>query len=77
MDQTVQLPSQFDLIDFHFGRTSPTKSLFIFLNEVNRADEFGGSVNPEKYADFLNEPKIFSRKSPDFLILSAGLDNGQ
>ena len=75
-----ELPSQYDLVDFanFLDELSwPTQNRYlIFLNEVNRADEFGGAVNPEKYADFLNEAiDIFKAKSPDFFILPAGLDN--
>ncbi len=47
----------------------------IIGNEPNHASEWGGSVNPEEYADYLS---AFSKKlkeaSTDFFILPAGLD---
>ncbi|EKD57532.1 MAG: hypothetical protein ACD_57C00243G0002 [uncultured bacterium] len=74
------LPSSFDLVDFanFLGDLKwPVQNRYvIFLNEVNRSDEFGGSLDPEKYADFLDEAiNIFKAKSPDFFLMPAGLDN--
>lgn len=73
-------PNEFDLLDFSNFLNDlkwPTQNRYIiFFNEVNRADEFGGEVNPEKYADNLNLAiDIFKSKSEDFFVLPAGLDN--
>jgi len=73
-------PNNYDLIDFANFLSDlswPTQNRYIIVfNEVNRADEFGGWVNPEKYADILiNAIDIFKKHSEDFFILPAGLDN--
>lgn len=55
----------------------PTKNRFVIIfNEVNRADEWGGEVNPAEYARILDTAvTTFKAKNPDFFIISAGLDN--
>lgn len=55
----------------------PTKNRYIIVfNEVNRANEWGGSVSPGKYAQILHfTASTFKAKNPDFFIISAGLDN--
>jgi len=73
-------PSEFDLLDFANFLDDlkwPIKNRYvIFFNEVNRADEFGGTVNPEKYAESLDLAiDIFKSKSEDFFVMPAGLDN--
>ena len=73
-------PNNFDLVDFaNFlgDLTWPTENRYVIIfNEVNRSDEYGGYVSPEKYADVLNNAiDIFKAKSSDFFILPAGLDN--
>lgn len=73
-------PNNFDLVDFaNFlgDLTWPTENRYVIIfNEVNRSDEFGGYVSPEKYSDTLNNAiDIFKAKSADFFILPAGLDN--
>jgi len=73
-------PDNFDLVDFANFLNDlrwPTENRYIIIfNEVNRADEYGGIVSPENYADILsNAIDIFKSKSPDFFILPAGLDN--
>lgn len=73
-------PNSFDLVDFanFLGDLSwPTVNQYVVIfNEVNRSDEYGGFVSPEKYSDILsNAIDIFKAKSPDFYILPAGLDN--
>ncbi|MBI1872166.1 hypothetical protein HYS10_01975 [Candidatus Collierbacteria bacterium] len=73
-------PGDSDLIDFaNFLNDLPwpiENRYVIIFNEVNRADEFGGVVNPEKYADILsNAIDIFKNRSDKFFILPAGLDN--
>lgn len=73
-------PNDFDLVDFanflNDLRWPVQNRYLIFFNEVNRADEYGGVVSPEDYADLLNKAiDLFKEKSPDFFILPAGLDN--
>lgn len=73
-------PNNFDLVDFANFLNDlrwPTQNRYIIIfNEVNRSDEYGGSVSPEKYANILsNAIDIFKSKSTDFFILPAGLDN--
>lgn len=73
-------PNNYDLIDFANFLSDlswPTQNRYVIIfNEVNRADEFGGWVSPEKYADILiNAINIFKKHSEDFFILPAGLDN--
>lgn len=73
-------PNNFDLVDFANFLTDlkwPIQNRYIIIfNEVNRADEYGGLVSPENYADILsNAVDIFKKKSEDFFILPAGLDN--
>ncbi len=73
-------PNNFDLVDFaNFlgDLTWPIENRYVIIfNEVNRSDEYGGYVSPEKYSDTLNNAiDIFKAKSTDFFILPAGLDN--
>lgn len=73
-------PGNNDLIDFANFLNDlpwPTQNHYVIIfNEVNRADEFGGIVDPEKYADILyNAIDIFKSRSDRFFILPAGLDN--
>ncbi len=73
-------PKSHDLIDFanFLGELQwPTQNRYVVIfNEVNRADEYGGSVSPETYADILiNAVTIFKERSDKFFILPAGLDN--
>lgn len=75
-----QEPNNFDLVDFanFLGDLNwPTTNRYVIIfNEVNRSDEYGGFVSPEKYADILNNAiDIFKAKSADFFLLPAGLDN--
>ena len=55
----------------------PTKNRYIVVyNEVNRADEWGGTPDPAGYAQILDYAvQIFKARSSDFFIISAGLDN--
>ena len=55
----------------------PLKNRYVIIfNEVNRANEFGGSISPERYTDILSQAvKIFKEKSDKFFILPAALDN--
>lgn len=73
-------PSPDDVLDFANFLNSldwPTKNRYISVfNEVNRADEWGGAVNPEEYAQLLSyATTVFKSKNEDFFIISAGLDN--
>ena len=73
-------PNNFDLIDFanFLGDLKwPTANRYVVIfNEVNRSDEYGGYVKPEKYADILaNASDIFKNVSSDFFILPSALDN--
>jgi hypothetical protein len=54
----------------------PTKNRYIQVyNEVNRASEWGGAVDPEGYAAELKKTRDFLKeKSPDFFVLGAPLD---
>ena len=72
------LPS--DIMDFANFLDSldwPVKNRYIIIyNEVNRGDEWGGQANPQEYANLLSfAVTVFKSKSPDFFIISAGLDN--
>lgn len=45
-------------------------------NEVNLGKEWGGTANPEEYADYLSEfAKKLKRESSDFFIMPAALDS--
>jgi hypothetical protein len=73
-------PTEDDIVNFANFLNSlewPTKNRYIIVfNEVNRADEWGGSAYPAAYAHLLNfAVTIFKSTSPDFFIISAGLDN--
>lgn len=72
-------PTNFDLVDFANFLDSldwPTKNRYIIVfNEPNRAEEWGGDVNPAEYARTLSSAiEIFKKRGPDFFILNAGLD---
>jgi hypothetical protein len=73
-------PMLTDIIDFANFLHSlnwPIKNRYVVVfNEVNRADEWGGSLNPEEYANLLSfAVTVFKSKSQDFFVISAGLDN--
>ena len=73
-------PKFADIIDFANFLNSlnwPTKNRYVVIyNEVNRGDEWGGSPNPFEYADILDfAVDTFKERSPDFFVISAGLDN--
>jgi hypothetical protein len=54
----------------------PTENRYVILyNEPNHANEWGGQLNPEDYADYLTTFGIALKEaSSDFFILPAGLD---
>lgn len=69
-----------DLVDFANFLNEldwPVENRYIVLfNEVNRDTEWGGSVDPEKYALIVrNAYSIFKERSPDFFILGPSLDS--
>lgn len=73
-------PTEYDILDFANFLNSlswPTKNRYIVVfNEVNRADEWGGSPNPDEYTKILSYAvDIFKEKSTDFFIIMGGLDN--
>ncbi len=73
-------PQDDDLIDFANFLSDlpwPTQNHYVVVfNEVNRADEYGGTVSPEDYADILyNAIDIFKRRSDKFFILPSAMDN--
>src|SRR4030067_1844688 len=73
-------PEDENILDFANFLNSldwPTKNRYVVIfNEVNRANEWGGSANPKEYAKILQYAvTTFKSKSDEFFILSAGLDN--
>jgi uncharacterized membrane protein (UPF0127 family) len=69
-----------DLVDFANFLNEldwPIENRYIVLfNEVNRDTEWGGSVDPEKYALIVkNAYSIFKERSPDFFLLGPSLDS--
>lgn len=73
-------PTYMDIIDFANFLDSldwPVKNRYVIIfNEVNRGDEWGGAVNPGEYADLLSfAVTVFRSRTPDFFVISAGLDN--
>ncbi len=73
-------PTPSDIIDFANFLNSldwPTKNRYVIVfNEVNRGDEWGGAANPKEYAEILSfAVSVFKSKTPDFFMISAGLDN--
>ncbi len=77
---TWRKPKESDVLDFANFLSSldwPVKNRYIVVfNEVNRADEWNGQANPQEYANLLSySVSEFKEKSPDYFIISAGLDN--
>lgn len=73
-------PTEDDVMDFANFLNSlvwPVKNRYVIIfNEVNRGDEWGGSPNPQEYAEILNYAvTIFKSLNGDFFIISAGFDN--
>ncbi len=68
-----------DLVDFANFLNEldwPIENRYIVLfNEVNRSTEWGGKVDPEKYASIVkNAYSIFKERSSDFFMLGPSLD---
>ena len=79
-NQVWRKPTSYDVIDFANFLNSldwPVKNRYVIMfNEVNRADEWGGEANPAEYAELLSfAVTTFKSKTPDFFVISAGLDN--
>jgi len=73
-------PTGEDILDFANFLNSlewPVKNRYIIVfNEVNRSDEWEGNLNPKEYAKILSySTYVFKSLSPDFFIISSGLDN--
>lgn len=73
-------PREEDILDFANFLHSldwPTQNRYVVIfNEVNRGDEWGGEANPARYAELLSYAvTIFKSRSPNFFIISAGMDN--
>jgi hypothetical protein len=48
----------------------------VLFNEANRADEWGGQVNPQNFADVTyNFAKTLKESNSDFFVMMAGLDS--
>ena len=72
-------PNSYDLVDFaNFLEDMPwpTQNRYIVLfNEPNHSNEWGSLLSPLTYATLILDAKdIFRSRSPDFFLLSAGLD---
>lgn len=77
---TWQTANDTDLVDFANFLNEldwPVSNRYIVLfNEVNRSQEWGGVVNPEKYAQIVkNAYQIFKERSNDFFLLGPSLDD--
>jgi hypothetical protein len=73
-------PSQEDVLDFANFLNSlswPVKNKYVVIfNEVNRSDEWGGSLDPSEYAQLLSYAvSTFKSSNNDFFIITSGLDN--
>lgn len=65
-----------DWVSFLTSLNWPTENRYIILfNEPNHANEWGGAIDPEGYADILvSYADALKQSSADFFILPAGLD---
>ena len=73
-------PTEKDVADFANFLNSldwPVKNRYVVVfNEVNRGDEWGGSLSADEYAHMLSYAiDVFKSKSQDFFMINAGLDN--
>lgn len=73
-------PTVADVLDFANFLNSlswPVKNRYVEIyNEVNRDDEWGGSANASEYAQLVSYAvTVFKSASPDFFIISSGMDN--
>ncbi|MCL4360719.1 glycoside hydrolase family 5 protein [Patescibacteria group bacterium] len=65
-----------DWVSFLGSLNWPTANRYVVVyNEPNHANEWGGQIDPEGYADILSIiSKELKASSPDYFILPAGLD---
>ncbi len=76
-----RIPNEADIIDsanFLNSLSWPIENRYVIIyNEVNRFDEWGGEApSPTRYAQILSFAyDVFKRRSEDFYIIMAGLDN--
>lgn len=75
-----EIPSRYYIIDFANFLNSlhwPTENRYVIIfNEQNRGDEWGGTPDPEAYADILNySVDVFKARSDKFFVIFGGLDN--
>jgi hypothetical protein len=73
-------PSNYDVLDFANFLNAlnwPTKNRYVIIfNEPNRGDEWGGTPDPDAYAQILDySSQIFKQTNPNFFVIAAGLDN--
>ena len=78
--QVWRTPNDYDIMNFANFLNSldwPTTNRYVIIyNEVNRADEWGGNADPAGYAQLLSfAVTVFKTFSPNFFVISAGLDN--
>lgn len=79
-DSSIWLkPGRFEALDWANFLNSldwPIKNRYVIIyNEVNRAQEWGGEVNPAEYANVLADTyDALKRVNEDFFILNAGFD---
>lgn len=75
-----RVPTRPDIVTFAQFLHSldwPTKNRYVIVfNEVNRGDEWGGTVNPKEYAEILSfTTTVLKSKSADYFVISSGMDN--
>jgi len=70
------LATVLDFANFLTELNWPVKKRYVVIfNEVNRASEWGGEVNPAEYAQVLSwAQEIFLKRDENFVVLPAGLD---
>lgn len=73
-------PTENDVLDFANFLNSlnwPVKNRYVVIfNEVNRSDEWEGSLDPSEYANLLKYAvSTFKTVNQDFFVISSGLDN--
>jgi len=66
----------YEIVTLLNGLNWPTENRYVILyNEPNHANEWGGTLDPEDYADtFVQFAKALKAANKDFFILPAGLD---
>ena len=66
----------YEIVNLLNGLNWPTENRYVILyNEPNHANEWGGTLDPEDYADtFVTFTRKLKAASPDYFILPAGLD---